>query len=253
MDETNVLDEMPAEEITQTEKKSRGGKHSKPGKNGRRGGKKSKKGMVIALCVIAALAIIAALFVFVVYGGRHMYLKAELGDGAPAASAFMKDGADASYVGDANVSTSKEGTYILKVKSGGKVRPELLIVRDTKAPTTDTTEAQITIDDKSLDPETALGEIKDASKVTATWEKEPTYGTAGAYDCSIKLEDACGNSRSVKLTVKVLGLVDVLEHEAGQPRPSLKDFMAVEREDAKLVTDLNDITWDKLGDYEVKA
>lgn len=89
-----------------------------------------------------------------------MYLKAELGDGAPAASAFMKDGADASYVGDANVSTSKEGTYILKVKSGGKVRPELLIVRDTKAPTTDTTEAQITIDDKSLDPETALGEIR---------------------------------------------------------------------------------------------
>ena len=79
MDETNVLDEMPAEEITQTEKKSRGGKHSKPGKNGRRGGKKSKKGLVIALCVIAALAIIAALFVFVVYGGRHMYLKAELG------------------------------------------------------------------------------------------------------------------------------------------------------------------------------
>ena len=60
MDETNVLDEMPAEEITQTEK------------NGRRGGKKSKKGLVIALCVIAALAIIAALFVFVVYGGRHM-------------------------------------------------------------------------------------------------------------------------------------------------------------------------------------
>ena len=45
MDETNVLDEMPAEEITQTEKKSRGGKHSKPGKNGRRGGKKSKKGL----------------------------------------------------------------------------------------------------------------------------------------------------------------------------------------------------------------
>ena len=57
MDETNVLDEMPAEEITHTEKKSRGGKHSKPGKNGRRGGKKSKKGLVIALCVIAALAI----------------------------------------------------------------------------------------------------------------------------------------------------------------------------------------------------
>ena len=44
MDETNVLDEMPAEEITQTEKKSRGGKHSKPEKKGERtAAKKAKK------------------------------------------------------------------------------------------------------------------------------------------------------------------------------------------------------------------
>ena len=251
MDETTVLDEIPAEEITRTEKKGRSGKHSKPKKNGKKGG--GKRGLVIALCIILALAVIAAVFVFVVYGGRHMYLKSELGGGAPEASAFMKDGADASYVGDVNVSTSKEGTYILKVKSGGKVRPELLIVRDTKAPTTDTTEINITVDDKSLDAKEALGDVKDASEFTAAWVNEPSYGEAGTYDCSIKLEDSYGNSRTAKLTVKVLGLVDVLEHEAGQPRPQLKDFMVVERDDAKLVTDFNDITWDELGDYEVKA
>ena len=251
MDETTVLDETPAEELPQTEKKGRKGRHSKPQKNKKKGG--GKKGLVIALCVILALLVLAALFVFVVYGGRHMYLKTELGGGAPDASAFMKNGAEASYVGDVNVSETKEGTYILKVKSGGKVRPELLIVRDTKAPTTDTTEISITIDDKALDAKEALGDVKDASEFTATWVNEPSYGEAGVYDCSIKLEDACGNSRTAKLTVKVLGLVDVLEHEAGQPRPQLKDFMVVERDDAKLVTDLDEITWDELGDYEVKA
>ena len=167
MDENTVLDEIPAEEIPQTENKGRKCRHSKPQRNKKKSG--GKKGLVIALCVILALAAIAAVFVFVVYGGRHMYLKAELGGGTPDASAFMKNGAEASYVGDVNVSDTKEGTYILKVKSGGKVRPELLIVRDTKAPTTDTTEISITIDDKSLDAKEALGDVKDASDFTAAW------------------------------------------------------------------------------------
>lgn len=251
MDENTVLDEIPAEETPRTEKKSQKGRHSKPKRNKKKNG--GKKGLTIALCMILALTAIAAVFVFVVYGGRHMYLRVELGGGAPEASAFMKNGAEASYVGDVNVSETKEGTYILKVKSGGKVRPELLIVRDTKAPATDTTEISITIDDKALDAKEALGDVRDASEFTAKWVNEPSYGEAGTYDCSIKLEDACGNSRTAKLTVKVLGLVDVLEHEAGRPRPQLKDFMVVERDDAKFVTDLDEIAWDKLGDYEVKV
>ena len=193
MDENTVLDEIPAEEMPRTEKKSRKGRHSKPQKNKKKNG--GKKGLIIALCVILALAAIAAVFVFVVYGGRHMYLRVELGGGAPEASAFMKNGAEASYVGDVNVSETKEGTYILKVKSGGKVRPELLIVRDTKAPATDTTEISITIDDKALDAKEALGDVRDASEFTAKWVNEPSYGEAGTYDCSIKLEDACGNSQ----------------------------------------------------------
>ncbi len=251
MDETTVLDEIQAEKTAQTEKKGRSGKHSKPSRSGKRksGG---KKGLKIALGIILVLAALAAVFVFVVYGGRHLYLRSELGSGTPEASAFMKNGAEASYVGDADVSSSKEGTYILKVRSGGKVRPELLIVRDTKAPTSDTTETQISIDEKSLTALDALGDVKDASEFTATWVNEPSYGEAGTYDCSIKLEDACGNSRTAKLTVKVLGLVEVLEHEAGDPRPQLSDFMVVERDDAKFVTELDDITWDKLGDYEIK-
>ena len=248
MDENTVLDDMPAGKSARAEKNGRRGSNRRPG--GRKSG--GKKGLKIALGIILALAVLAAVFVFVVYGGRHLFLKLELGSGTPEASAFMKNGADASYVGDVNVSQSREGTYILKVQSGGKVRPQLLIVRDTKAPTSDTGEITLTIDDTKLDALDALGDVKDASEFTAEWVNEPSYGEAGTYDCSIKLEDACGNKCTAKLTVKVLGLVEVLEHEAGQPRAQLKDFMVVEREDAKFVTEPDDIAWDELGDHEVK-
>lgn len=257
MDETTVLDEATAEEVPQEEITSRKDRNSKRKKNKREKGpgKKGsgKKGIVIALCVILAIAVIAAVVIFAVYGGRHIYLRAELGEGAPDASAFMKNGAAASYAAEPNVSLTEEGTYIVKVKSGGSVRPELLIVRDTKAPEAEMIDAKITIDDKSMDPKDALGEIKDASEYTVKWITEPQYGTAGEYDCKIELKDAHDNARTVDLTVKVLGLVDVLEYEAGQPHPRLKDFMAVERDDAKLVTDMSEIAWDTLGDYEVKA
>ena len=43
MDENTVLDETPAEEIPQTEKKGRKGRHSKPQKNKKKGGGKNGK------------------------------------------------------------------------------------------------------------------------------------------------------------------------------------------------------------------
>ena len=242
--EENVIVEENTEE---PKKRKSSGKHRKPDKP-----KKSRKGLIIALAIVLALVIIAAVVVFAVYAGMHIYLKAELGDGAPSASAFLKGKGEASYVGEPDVSLSEEGSYVLKIKSGDRVRPVLLIVRDTKAPKGESTDAAITIDEKSMKPEDALKDLGDASEYTVKWLSEPAYGQAGVYDCSIELKDACGNGRTVKAQVTVLGAVDVLEHEMGQPRPVLKDFMVVERENAKLVTDLNDIAWDELGDSTVQ-
>ena len=101
MDETTVLDEKTEEEVPQEEITSRKGRHSKHNKpkRGKSGDKKGggKKVLLIALCVIMAIAVINAVIIFAVYGGRHICLRAELGEGAPEASAFMKNGADASY------------------------------------------------------------------------------------------------------------------------------------------------------------
>lgn len=235
------------EENTEKRKRRRAGKHRRPDKP-----KKSKKGLVIALAIVLALIVIAAVVVFAVYGGMHIYLKAELGEGAPEAYEFLKGKGDASYVGEPDVSISEEGSYVLKIKTGDRVRPVLLVVRDTKAPEGESVGAMITIDEESMKPEDALKDLSDASEYTVKWLSEPEYGEAGVYDCRIELKDEHGNERTVKLKVTVLGAVDVLEHEMGQPRPTLEDFMVVEREDAKLVTDLNDISWDKLGDSTVE-
>ena len=214
--------------------------------------RKAKKGLVIALAIVFIIAVIAAVIVFGVYRGMHIFLKAELGDGAPDASKFMKNDSKASYVGDSDVSLTEEGTYLLTVKSEDMTRKVVLIVRDTKAPQAEAKNPSITIDDKTLKPEDALTEIKEASDYTVTWQTEPIYGTAGSYDCAIVLKDSHGNEQTIKTTVKVLGVVDVLTHEAGTPRPTLKDFMVVERENAELATDLDSIDWTKLGDTTVE-
>lgn len=215
--------------------------------------KKMKKGLVIALSILLALVVIAAIVVLSVYRGMNMYLKAELGEGAPDASAFMKGKVSASYAKEPDVSLKNEGTYLLTVKTDDGNRKVLLIVRDTKAPEAEAANPSITIDDKSLKPAEALTKISDASEYTVEWKTEPTYGTAGSYDCEVVLKDSHGNERTVKTTVDVLGLKAVVEYEAGTPHPTLSDFMVVERENAELVTDMSKIDWTKLGDNKIEA
>ena len=98
-------DEGPAEPEKPAEPKKKKSKKDKP-----EGKKKLPKWAVVLLCVIAALAIIAVFVVFVIYGGFRLWVCAELGDGAPDASAFLKDGGKASYVTKPDVSLEDEGS-----------------------------------------------------------------------------------------------------------------------------------------------
>ena len=242
-------DEGPDEPEKPDEPKKKKSKKDKP-----EGKKKLPKWAVVLLCVIAALAIIAVFVVFVIYGGFRLWVCAELGDGAPDASAFLKDGGKASYVTKPDVSLEDEGSYVLTVKADGKERKVLLIVRDTKAPEAKSADPVITIDDE-IGPMAAVKDVKDATKVTAKWKAQPNFGTAGVYKAAVELSDENGNSRTLNVKVTILGAADVVEYEAGTPHPKLEDFMVVEREDAKLVTDLDgdDIKWDVPGEYKVSV
>ena len=210
-------------------------------------------GLKIVLIIIAALIAFAGIVYFGVYRDVNMYLFAELGEGAPEPSKFIKSGGEASYKGTPDVSLKTEGKYFLTVKTAdGYARKVLLIVKDTKAPQAESVEKVITVDEKSLAPEDAVGTIYDASDYTAEWVKQPVFGTAGSYDCSVLLRDSHGNEQVIKTVVKVIGLKEVVEYEAGTERPTLEDFMVVERAGAELVTSFNDINWTSLGDNTVE-
>lgn len=237
----------PAKSEKAKPKKEADGSKKKSGKKG-----KLPKWAIVLICIVAALAIIAAFVAFVIYADFYMVLYAELGDGAPKASDFLKDGRDASYIGTPDVSLTEEDSYLLTVKAGDTERKVLLIVRDTEAPTATSLDPVITIDD-TISPEDALENISDASKYTVEWKTIPDFGKAGVYGAEILLCDEHDNSRTLNVKVTILGAIDVLTYEAGDPHPTLADFMVVERDDAKLLTDLGSaVKWDVPGEYKVE-
>ena len=214
-----------------------------------RGGKTVLKIIAIVLIVLVAAA---AITWFGVYRDVNVFVIAELGEGAPDAGKFIRSGAEASYKTAPDVSLTEEGHYFLTVQTKDYSRLVLLIVKDTQAPTAESADKVLTVDDKELAPEAALKDIYDASGYTAEWISKPDYGKAGVYECSILMRDPKGNERIVRPTVTVIGVVQELIVEAGGKRPTLEDFMAVKRDKAEFVTELDDIDWSKPGETEVK-
>ena len=218
---------------------------------------KTKKRMpvwlIVILSILLAVVLAAATVVLTVYRGMHIWVNAELGEGAPEAAAFVKtkNADNVKYVGDVNVSTTEEGYYFLTVDNAGTQRKVLLIVRDTQAPTAKNDDVKIGIDE-TLKPEEALTDIYDASEYTVEWKTAPEFGKEGTYDAVITLADSKGNSRDLPVKIIVQAVADRVVVEAGGPRPTVEDFMIVERDDAKIETAFKDIKWNVPGEYTVK-
>ncbi len=213
--------------------------------------KKTPKWLVILVSVLLALVLAAAVLFFGVYRGINMWAYAELGEGTPDASVFVKGEGSAKYVGNNDISLTEEGNYILTVDKDGAVRKVLLFVRDTKAPTADNSDVTITIDDK-LTPEETLTNLYDASDYSIEWKTKPEFGTAGTYKTEISVKDTHGNKDVIKVNVIILGAVDRLVYEAGDVRPTIDDFMVVERDNAEIVTDMKNIKWNVPGENKVE-
>ena len=209
--------------------------------------------LAVLVYTILAIALVAAIVVFGVYRGMNMWAYGELGEGAPDPAIFLKNpaGVEIKYVGTPNVSPDIEGNYILTVSNDGLVRKVMLIVKDTKAPTAKSADLKITIDDV-IDPEQALTEVYDATDYTLAWKIRPEFGKAGVYPVEITASDSRGNTGVIPATVTIMGVVDRVQVEAGGEKPTLEDFMVVERDDAEIVTDFKDIDWKKIGENEIE-
>ncbi len=222
----------------------------------RRTGRSHKKlrPLLAAAIVIALLAAAAAAAWAVLYRDVRLLLVSELGEGIPEAAAFLKnDGLTAEYMTPTDgIDDGHEGAHLVELSVDGRVRPCLLVIRDTVAPAASGVETTITID-QTLSPEELLSGITDRSVVTVAYRGKVSFGVAGDYDVDVVIKDGGGNRTVVTVPLHIRAVADLVEYEAGDERPALEDFLLVERTDAAFVTDMSAIAWDRPGEYDVSV
>ena len=151
-------------------------------------------------------------------------LTIELGEESPDAAAFLNRAGTARYVTAPETRYQAAGNHLLRIDYNGRVRPVVLRVRDTVAPTAEGVETTVSVHE-SPTPDKLITRLKDKSIVKLTFLTAPNYGTVGDWDALIGMEDASGNKAQVPVTVHVRLLRDSVTVEAGDPAPTADAFL----------------------------
>ena len=174
---------------------------------------------LFALLISACLIVFCAQSITV-----RPVLTIELGEESPDASAFLNRAGTASYLTGPETRYRTAGNRLLRIEVGGRVRPVVLRVRDTVAPTAQGTETTVSVHE-SPGPDKLVKNLKDKSVVRLTFLSAPNYGTVGDWNAVIGLEDASGNKSQVPVTVHVRLVRESVTIEAGDPAPGADDFL----------------------------
>lgn len=189
--------------------------------------------LLASLFAVLALLFSAALLI---YKDIRPFYVLELGEPIPSANVFLKaNGRGARYASDlGGIDINSEGTHMIKVSYAGEDRYVLFMVRDTTAPSAESSELNISIDDR-LEITDVIYNINDNSRIFASWVSKPKFGKAGRYTAKIKLRDEYGNVNTLNTVVNIRAVVDEIEYEAGSDFPELHEVLLVERDDAVFV------------------
>jgi len=206
----------------------------------------------LLLSVLAAVLIAALVVAFVVYRGMYMYVKAELGETPPDASAFFRSEVAAEYISDNDGITDKTGIRSTRIISGQKQRTVFFIVKDTVAPTAEAAEIIITADE-TIEPIDTLKNIRDASKVSVKWITKPEFGKIGIQKAAVELKDKSGNKSTLSVDIVVIGVVRSFELPLNSKLPDVEELVIVKHETAEYVTDISTVDMSKLSEYAIEV
>ncbi|MGN0316749.1 MAG: transglutaminase domain-containing protein [Lachnospira sp.] len=211
-----------------------------------------KRELLISILIAAAVFIVLAVQTVVEYNSRiYTSCDVEAGTEVVLSDFFKKEHVKASFVkGYDEFDTSVPDEYHLKIKSGVFSYDCTLNVVDTVAPEAEVKKVSTNYE-VMVDPMDFFEEIKDSTKVTASFEKEPDYKTFGDQNITVKLVDLGGNVSKFDTTLTISPIVTVLKLEAGSASPVLSDFLFSEKIDATLVTDMNTVNMHSVGSYPV--
>ena len=178
------------------------------------------RGLTVLL-VLLGILLALGLLVLWVYHGFTPVVYGEYGEGVPPASAFCT--AEGAFVW-ADESAASLGRHLVKVITGYRVVPCLLIVEDTTAPAAEPVRAEFPSGHVPT-PVEFIRALRDADRVAVSFAEEYDFSPAGEQQVRILLEDATGNKSEVVATAVVRAAVDKVTVEAGSPAPATEAFL----------------------------
>lgn len=178
--------------------------------------------LAVAICVAAPLVVDTLELTCV------ESLRIEAGQSLPSAADFLPDKEQAektqvTFVTDMKgISADVPGVYPVQLSYKGRVYGSQLVIADTVAPTA-TAQDVTSYNPEQLDPNAFVTDIKDATKVTVTFAKEPDL-TAAEQQVELLLTDMAGNTATLqaKLTIvidevvpQIVGVKDLSVYAGG--------------------------------------
>ena len=160
----------------------------------------------------------------------------------PAQEAVFCEGSDV-------IDVSVPGEYHVKIKTGWYTKKSVLYVSDTTAPQGQAVTVSLESGETCGAADFVTG-IADATQVDIAFGSEPDFTQAGSQDVEVVLTDLGGNQTVISSQLFISHVVSELTVEAGQPAPTLQDFV-IGGESARFISNVSGFDYTKLGDRRV--
>ena len=160
----------------------------------------------------------------------------------PAQGAAFCEGSDV-------IDVSVPGEYHVKIKTGWYTKKSVLYVSDTTAPQGQAVTVSLESGETCGAADFVTG-IADATQVDIAFGSEPDFTQAGSQDVEVVLTDLGGNQTVISSQLFISQVVSELTVEAGQPAPTLQDFV-IGGESARFISNVSGFDYTKLGDRRV--
>ncbi len=148
--------------------------------------------------------------------------------------------------------TSAPGNYSIRIQIGEKIHTSQLKVMDTVVP-------KVTVNDQwallgeTLDPESFIEKIQDATETSVQFKGTPDTFSPGEQDVTLVVEDRGKNRVERRAKLTVLDVQGKVTWEAGTPlKVTMDDFLGNTDHEASLASDLSAVDTGKPGLYPVQ-
>ena len=177
----------------------------------------------------------------------------EMTGSCPPASALLKSGGPAQYDFDtAKIDWSRTGDAVVMLAGDPFPRFAVVRVQDTTAPTAQGVARVLGVDEE-LGPDGFITDLTDAQLVGVSFQQAPVFHQAGTWPVTVRLEDLSGNVGFVNTTCTVVGPVDRLSVEAGDPVPPLSAFLPEDIKTGRFLTDVEALDTRQPGTYVIQV